>query len=148
MCVNIYSNTPKNRVIWNNKVTALKAWGKCALSNVIFHCKITPVMALNGESSFWRLKDVTNTCKQSNQCKISSVQWWKVGKSWRLQMCLHRLQCVRTCELLSNYSLFGGQCCMLLFWSSLQLTSKQLIISQQFTARANLFLNNMKAVYN
>ena len=35
-------------------------------------------------------------------------------------------------------------CCALMIWSSLQLTSKQWIITQQFTARADLFLNYSK----
>ena len=45
-------------------------------------------------------------------------------------------------ELLCNNSLFVGQLCMLVIWSSLQLTSKQWIITQQFTARADLFLKS------
>ena len=51
------------------------------------------------------------------------------------------------CELLSNNSLFVGQlyenkslAIVLVIWSSLQLTSKQWIIKQQFTAGADLFL--------
>ena len=51
-------------------------------------------------------------------------------------------------ELLSNNSLFVGKLyerinhsrCALVIWSSLQLTSKQWIITQQFTAGADLFL--------
>ena len=44
------------------------------------------------------------------------------------------------CELLSNNSRFVGQLCALMIRPSLQLTSKQRIIIQQFTARADLFL--------
>ena len=36
----------------------------------------------------------------------------------------------------------NNSCCALMVWSSLQLTYKQWIITQQFTARADLFLNN------
>ena len=35
-------------------------------------------------------------------------------------------------------------CCALMIWSSLQLTSKQWIITQQFTARVDLFFNYSK----
>ena len=56
-------------------------------------------MALDGETLFWRLKDVQNACKRlRNSPKfggISSVQYRKVGRSWRLQICFHRLLWVR-----------------------------------------------------
>ena len=56
-------------------------------------------MALDGVTSFLRLKDVTITCKRM-WCSLSiggssSVQWRKVGRSWRLRMCFRRLLCVR-----------------------------------------------------
>ena len=57
-------------------------------------------------------------------------------------------------ELLSNNSLFVGQSKQinhslfaLVIWSPLQLTSKQWIITQQFTARADLFLKHMLWVF-
>ena len=107
---------------------------------------------------FLRLKDVTNTCKRMRRSLSiggsSSVQWQKVGKSWRFQMCFHRLYCVRIeidqpqcvicwviilCLSVSctkkNYSSWA-----LVIWSSLQLTSKQWISTQKFTARADQFL--------
>ena len=49
--------------------------------------------------SFLRLKDVTITCKHMRHSLSidgsSSVQWRKVGGSWRLRMCFRRLLCVR-----------------------------------------------------
>ena len=58
-------------------------------------------------------------------------------------------------ELLSNNSLFSvscttitHSCCALVIWSSLQLTSKQWIITQQFTAGAIYFLNNKFTLVN
>ena len=49
--------------ISNNNVTVLKARGKCTLADVNCYCKMMSVMALDGVTSFLRLKDVTNTCK-------------------------------------------------------------------------------------
>ena len=90
----------------------------------------------------------------------SSVQWRKVGRSWRLRMCFRRLLCVRieidqlqcvncwviihclsvSCTTI-NHSRYA-----LVIWSSLQLTSKQWIITQQFTAGADIFLNSFTSV--
>ena len=48
------------------------------------HC--TPVMVLDGETSFLRLKEVTNTCKRMRHSPPiggnSSVQWRKVCSSF------------------------------------------------------------------
>ena len=122
------------------------------------HWKIPSFMALDGVTSFLRLKDVTITCKRLRRSLniggSSSVQWWKVGRSWRLWMCFRRLLCVRIeidqlhcvncwviihCLSVSctkiNHSRYT-----LVIWSSLQLTLKQRIITQQFTAGADLFL--------
>ena len=120
---------------------------------------MTSFMTLDGVTSFLRLKDVSITCKgmrrSLNIGGSSSVQWRKVGRSWRLWMCFRRLLCVRIeidqlhcvncwviihCLSVScakiNHSRYA-----LVIWSSLQLTSKQWIITQQFTAGADLFLN-------
>ena len=73
-------------------------------------------MALDGVTSFLRLKDVTNTCKRMRRGLSiggsSSVQRLKVRRSRRLQICFHRLlcnkieidqlQCVISC-VLGNY---------------------------------------------
>ena len=124
------------------------------------HWKMTSYIALDGVTSFSRLKDVTTTCKRM-RCSLSiggssSVQWRKVGRSWRLQMCFCLLLCVRieidqlhwvncwviihclsvSCTTINHLG------CALVIWSSLQLTSKQWIIAQQFTAGADLFLNS------
>ena len=75
-------------------------------------------MALDGVTSFLRLKDVTNTCKRMrrglNIGGSSSVQRQKVGRSGRLQICFRRLlrikieidqlQCVICC-VFSNYDM-------------------------------------------
>ena len=119
---------------------------------------MTSFMALDGVTSFLRLKDVTITCKRMRRSLSiggsSSVQWRKVGRSWRLQMCFRRLLCVRIeidqpqcvncwviihCLSVSCTNINHSRCALVI-WSSLQLTSKQWIITQQFTAGADLFL--------
>ena len=137
--------------------SVLKAPGKCVLADIICYWK-TSFMALDGVTSFLHLNDVTNTRKWM-WCNLSigessSVQWQKVGRSWRLQMCLSLFLCVRieidqlqcvnwwviihclevSCTKINRLR-YG-----LMIWSSLQLTSKQWINTQQFTARADLFL--------
>ena len=116
-------------------------------------------MALDGVTSFLRLKDVTVPCKRMRRSLSiggsSSVQWRKVGRSWRLRMCFRRLLCVRIeidrlqcvdcwviihCLSVSCMKINHSRCALVI-WSSLQLTSKQWIITQQFTAEADLFLN-------
>ena len=83
----INSNTPRLKpmlkiVIWNNKVAVLKARGKRALADVTVHCKMMSVITLDGKT----LQIHVNVhAKQFNYCRISSVQWRKVGRSWRLQ---------------------------------------------------------------
>ena len=86
----------------------------------------------------------------------SSLQWQKVGRSWRLRMCfrcllsvrieIDQLQCVNCWVIIHCLSVsctkINHSRCALVIWSSLQLTSKQWIITQQFTAGADLFLNS------
>ena len=102
-------------------------------------------------------KDVTYTCKymRHNQTivGISSVQWWKVGRNWKLQMYFRRLLCIKikidqlycvNCWIIIyclsvNCTKINYSCYALMIWSSLQLTSKRWINTQQFTARADLF---------
>ena len=110
------------------------------VADVICYWKMTSFMALDGVTSFLRLKDVTDTRKRMRRrvkywrefvrlkdvtkaCKrvrhslsiygSSSVQWQKVGRSLRFQICFvvcfvlenpNRSAPVR--ELLSNNSLF------------------------------------------
>ena len=121
------------------------------------HWKMMSFIALDGVTLFLRLKDVTITCKHM-RCSLSiggssSVQWRKVGRSWRLQMCCRRLLCVRIeidqlhcvncwviihCLSVSCTTINHSRCALVIW--SLQLTSKQWIITQQFTAGADLFL--------
>ena len=122
------------------------------------HWKMASFVALDGVTSFLRLIDVTITCKRMRRSLSiggsSSVQWRKVGRSWRLQMCFCRLvyvriaidqlQCVNYWVIIHCFSVscmkINHLRCALVIWSSLQLTSKQWIITQQFTAGADLFL--------
>ena len=112
--------------------------------------------ALDGVTSFLRLKDVTDTCEHMrrslNISGSASVQWRKVGRSWWLHMCFCRLLCIRieidqlqsvNCWLIIHClsvscTNIKQSCYALVLWS-LQLTSKQWII-KQFTAGADLFL--------
>ena len=143
-------------------ITALNAGGRRALADVICYYKMTSVMVLDGVTSFLRWKDVTSTCKyirhNPNIGGISSVQWRKVVRSWRVQMYFRRLLCVRIeidqlycvncCVIIHCLSVsctrINHSCCALMIWSSLQLTSKQWIITEQFTARGDLFFNFSK----
>ena len=56
-------------------------------------------IALDGVTSFLRLKGVTITCKRMRRSLSiggsSSVQWRKIGRSQGLRMCFRRLLCVR-----------------------------------------------------
>ena len=117
---------------------------------------MTSFMALDGVTSFLRLKDVTITCKRMRRSLSiggsSSLQWRKVGRSWRLRMCfrlllsvrieIDQLQCVNCWVIIHCLSVsctkINHSRCALVIWSSLQLTSKQWIITQQFTAGADL----------
>ena len=129
------------------------------------HWKMTLFMALDGVTSFLRLEDVTITCKLMRRSLSiggrSSVQWRKVGRSWRLRMCFRRLLCVRIeidqlhcvncwviihCLSVSCAKINHSRCALVI-WSSLQLTSKQWIITQQFTAGADLFLKYRKRLW-
>ena len=60
---------------------------------------MTSLVALDGVTSFLRLKDVIITCKCMRRSLSiggsSSVQWRKVGRSLRLRMSFRRLLCVR-----------------------------------------------------
>ena len=122
------------------------------------HWKMTSFMALDGVTSFLRLKDVSVTCKRMRRSLSiggsSSVQWRKVGRSWRLRMCFRCLLCVGieidqlqclNCWLIIHClevsckedQITSAQREWFIF---VQLTSKQWIITQQFTAGADLFL--------
>ena len=120
---------------------------------------MTSFMALDGVTSFLRLKDFTITCKRMRRSLSiggsSSVQWRKGGWSWRLRMCfrhllcvrieIDRLQCVNCWVIIHCLSVsctkINHSRCALVIWYSIQLTSKHWIITQQFTATADLFLN-------
>ena len=127
---------------------------------VPFYDVILPIdhvsLTLDGVT-FLHVTNVRNTCKclhcSQTFGRISSEQWRKVWRIWSIQQLLlfHHLLCVRIeidqiqcSELLSNNLLFVGQ-----LWADKSLTlcthdltSKQWIITQQVTARADLFLND------
>ena len=99
----------------SNNYSVLKARGKCALADIIFYCKMTSIMALDGVTSFLRLKDVTNT-RQSiywREFFSAMAKIWKKLKSSNvyssLIVCLNRNRSALMRELLSNNSLFVGQ---------------------------------------
>ena len=120
--------------------------------------KMTSFTELDRVTSFLRLKDVTITRKRMRRSLSiggsSSVQWRKVGRTWRLRKCFRRLLCVRieidqlqcvSCWIIIHClsvscTKINHSLCALVIWSTLQLTSKQWIIIQQFTAGADLFL--------
>ena len=62
--------------------------GKYVLADVICYWKMMSFMALDCETSYLRLTDVTNTCEHMRRSLSiggsSSVQWLKVGRSWSL----------------------------------------------------------------
>ena len=112
-----------------------------------------------------RLKDVTIKCKRMRRSLSiggsSSVQWRNVGRSWRLWMCFRCLLCVRieidqlqcvNCWVITHClsvscTKINHSRCALVIWSSLQVTSKQWIITQQFTAGADLFLKYYLSIH-
>ena len=115
-------------------------------------------------TSFLCIKNTRNTCRhlRYNQTFgwISSVQWRKVVRIWRIQLLFHRFLCVRIkivqlqcmncwviihCLSVSSKQI-NHSCLDLVIWSPLQLTSKQWIIIQTFTARADLFLKQSNLV--
>ena len=132
--------------ISNNNSQFWKREENAWIADVICYWKMTSFMVLDGVTSFLLLKDVTNTCKYMRRSLSiggsSSVQWRKVGRSWRLQMCFRRLLCVRieidpVRELLSNNSLFVSQ---LYEDKSLVLRAHDLIFFT--TDNSKLLLNN------
>ena len=122
-------------------------------------------MALDGVTSYLRLKDVTIICKRM-RCSLSiggssSVQWPKVWRCWILRMCFRRLLCVR----IEIDQLQGVNCwviihclsvsctkinhsrCALVIWSSLQLTSKQELLLNNSLLELIYFLNIIRVAW-
>ena len=68
-------------------------------TSVICYWTMTQFMALDGVTSFLRLKDVTKTRKRVRRILSiggsSSVQWRKVERSGSFQICFHPSLCVR-----------------------------------------------------
>ena len=109
----------KNCVIWNYKVTVLKAQGKRTLADVNCHCKMQSVMALDGVTSFWSLKDITNTCKRRQTVQLLQDSINAMAESWKklktsnvfssFIVCSNQNRSVLVCEMMSNNFLFVGQ---------------------------------------
>ena len=80
-----YRANAKERVISNDKVTVLKARGKRTLADVNCCCKMTSIVAVDGVTSLFCLKDVAYSCKRMRHSPtisgISPVQRRKVGRS-------------------------------------------------------------------
>ena len=83
----------KSRDYIKQYFTVLKARGKRALADVVYCCKMTSVMMLDGVMLFLRLKDITNTWKCMGHSPTIggtySVQWRKVGR-----ICVFLVNCV------------------------------------------------------
>ena len=155
----------KNRVLICNNSLGDNTWRYLAP----FYDVILPIdhvsLTLDDVTSFLLVLNVRNTCK-----RLHSKLWRDfvsaMAESWKNlkdKLLFHRFLCVRieidqlkcvncwviihclsvSCKQI-NHSRFA-----LVIWSPLQLTSKQWIITQQFTARADLFLNsNTPRLYN
>ena len=149
----------KNRVLFCNNSLGGNVWRYLSPFYDVILLIDHVFLTLDGVTSFLRIINVRNTCKRLRYCQtfggISWAQWRNAGKIRRIQLLFHRFFCVRieidqlyyvncwviihclsvSCKQI-NHSRFA-----LVIWSPLQLTSKQWIITQQFTARADLFLN-------
>ena len=76
---------------------------KCVTLYGVFLCVIIPIdhisLTLDGVTSFLLVENVRNTCKRLRYSQlfgwISSVQWRKVGRIWRIQLLFQRFLCVR-----------------------------------------------------
>ena len=117
---------------------------------------MTSVIALDGVTSFYAGK---TQLKYVNICDTKFNYWRdflsEMAESWKklktsnvfssFIVCQNCLNCwvIIHCLLVSCTKI-NHSCCALMIWYSLQLTSKQWIITQQFTARADLFLNYSK----
>ena len=149
----------KNHVLFSNNSLGRNAWRYLAPFYDVILSIDQVSLTLDSVASFLCVISVRNTCKCLHYSQtfgaVSSVQWREVGRIWRIQLLFHRLLCVRieidqlqcmncwviihclsvNCKQI-NHSRFA-----LVIGSPLQLTSKQWIITQQFTATADLFLN-------
>ena len=76
-------------------ITVFKAQGKCALGDIIYCCQMTPVMALDGVTSFLCLKDVTNTFKCMRHSPTISGNGEKLEEAECFKCVSCRLLCVR-----------------------------------------------------
>ena len=69
------------------------------LADVICYWKMMSFMTLDGVTSFLHFKYVTNACKRMRRSlsigRSSSVQWPKVGRNRRFQICFRHLFCER-----------------------------------------------------
>ena len=89
----------KNRVLFCNNSLGRYAWSYLApfydIILSIDHVSLT----LDRVTSFLHVINIRNKCKRLRYSQtlgtISSVQWRKVGRIWRIRLLFHRLLCVR-----------------------------------------------------
>ena len=107
-------------------------------------------LMLDGVTSFLCILNIRITltsCVSQKYLWDSSVQWRKVGRIWGIQLLFHDFLCVRI-ELDKLYCMncwvinhgLSLSCNTHVIYCTLQLTDKPWFITQQFTARADLFL--------
>ena len=88
----------KRCVISNDIVTVLKVHAKRALADINCYCKMTSIVALDGVTSFLRLKDVTYSCKRMRHSptigRISSFNGGKLEEAEDFK-CVFVVYCVR-----------------------------------------------------
>ena len=124
-------------------------------ADVNCHCKWKSVMGLDRMTTFWCLKDVTNThnCMQNsppigrilqrNGKKLEEAKDLKCVFVVCVRIEIDQLQCVNCWVIIHCLSVSCTKTNQspwtFVIWS-LQATFKQWIITQQFTARADLFL--------
>ena len=80
------TNAKKKHALANDIVTVLKARGKRALADVNCYCKMTSVSALDGVTSFLRLKDATYhmySCLQTYSSTYRRDFFGEMAESWK-----------------------------------------------------------------
>ena len=141
--------------------SVLKARGKRVLDDVICYCKNVVSHGVRRCNVVFTRK----TCYKYMKTYATQSNFWQeffsaMAENWkklRLQMCFRGLLCVRieidpllyvNCWLIIhclsvNCTKINSSRCAHVILSSLQLASKQWIITEQFTARADHFLNDV-----
>ena len=101
----------KNRVLFCKNSLCGNAW--CHLAT--FYDVILPIdhvsLKLDGVTSFLCVINIRNTCKRLRYSQtfggISSMQWLKVGRIWRIQLLFFIVSCVSVSCKQINHSRFA-----------------------------------------